>query len=115
MVAYADKPWLKHYHAGIPTHVDIPEISVPDVLKHTVSKIPDNTAIYFMGRKITYKELKDHVDRLATALVDLGISRGDVVAIHLPNLPQFIITYYAALKAGARVTLHKRTLDWTRS
>ncbi|WXG47184.1 MAG: long-chain fatty acid--CoA ligase [Candidatus Atabeyarchaeum deiterrae] len=104
MVAYADKPWLKHYHAGVPTHVDIPEISVPDMLERTVSKIPDNTAIYFMGRKITYKELKDHVDRLATALVDLGISRGDVVAIHLPNLPQFIITYYAALKAGARVT-----------
>jgi long-chain acyl-CoA synthetase len=104
LVTYADKPWLKHYHKGVPAHVDVPEISIPEMLERTVAKIPDNNAIYFMGRKMTYKELKDHVDRLATALVDLGIKRGDVVAIHLPNIPQFIISYYAALKAGARVT-----------
>ncbi len=104
MVTYADKPWLKHYHKGVPAHVDIPEISIPEMLNRTAAKIPDNNAIYFMGRKMTYKELKDHVDRLATALVDLGIKNEDVVAIHLPNIPQFIITYYATLKAGARVT-----------
>ncbi|WXG45092.1 MAG: long-chain fatty acid--CoA ligase [Promethearchaeati archaeon SRVP18_Atabeyarchaeia-1] len=103
-MTYADKPWLKHYHEGVPTHVDIPEISIPEMLDRTAAKIPDNNAIWFMGRKIPYRELKDNVDRLATALVELGIKRGDVVAIHLPNLPQFIIAYYAALKAGARVT-----------
>jgi long-chain acyl-CoA synthetase len=104
VVTYAEKPWLKHYHKGVPIHTEIPDISIPDMLDRTADKIPDNTAIYFMGRKISYKELKDQVDRLATALVDLGIKRNEVVAIHLPNIPQFIITYYGALKAGARVT-----------
>jgi long-chain acyl-CoA synthetase len=74
------------------------------MLDRTAAKYPDNTAIYFMGRKIPYKELKEHVDRFTAALVDLGIKKGDVVAIHLPNFPQFIIGYYGALKAGAAVT-----------
>jgi long-chain acyl-CoA synthetase len=104
LVTYADKPWLKHYQELVAEHVDIPEISLPDMLDRTVTKYPDNTAIYFMGRKIAYKELKDHVDRFAAALADLGIKKGDVVAIHLPNFPQFIIGYYGALRVGAMVT-----------
>jgi long-chain acyl-CoA synthetase len=101
---YADKPWLKYYHKGVHEKVDIPEISLPEMLDRTVSKWGNNTAIYFMGRKITYTELKDNIDRFATALAEMGIKKGDVVAVHLPNFPQFIIAYYGAMRAGAAVT-----------
>ncbi|MHA1329038.1 MAG: AMP-binding protein, partial [Promethearchaeota archaeon] len=62
------------------------------------------TAIWFMKNKITYKKLKDITDRLATALVNLGVKKGDVVAIMIPNFPQFIMSYYGILKAGGIVT-----------
>jgi long-chain acyl-CoA synthetase len=104
LVTYADKPWLKHYHKGVPQKADLPEISLPEMLDQATSKWSNNTAIYFMGKKLTYDELEDHIDRLATALEDIGIKRGDVVAVHLPNIPQFIISYYGAMKAGATVT-----------
>ena len=104
MVTYADRPWVKHYHEGVVEKINIPEISLPEIFDQTVAKYPDNNAIYFLGRKITYKELKDHVDRFAAALADLGIKKGDVLAIHMPNMPQFVIAYYGALRIGAAVT-----------
>lgn len=57
-----------------------------------------------MKNKITYKEFKDIADRLATVLVELGIKKGDRVAIMLPNTPQFLFSFYGILKAGGIVT-----------
>ena len=72
-----------------------------DALKQTVQKYSDNTAIVYFGRRITYRELDELVDRFASALQDLGVRKGDRVGIQLPNLPQFIIAFYGALRAGA--------------
>jgi long-chain acyl-CoA synthetase len=58
----------------------------------------------FYGRKITYRELKDWVDRFATALDGLGVTKGDRVALFLVNCPQFAIAYFGALKLGAILT-----------
>jgi long-chain acyl-CoA synthetase len=104
LVSYAEKPWLKRYFKAVPPHAEYPEMSIPELLNKTASKKPDSAAIYFMGRKMSYKELKENVDRFATALARLGVKKGDVVAIHLADLPQFIIGYYGALAAGATVT-----------
>lgn len=62
---------------------------------------PDRAAILFEGRSITYRELDESSNRLANALAGVGISRGDRVAIYLPNIPEFAIVYYGILKAGA--------------
>jgi len=101
---YAEKIWLKHYDEGAPTTVDYPEINIYEFLENSAKEFGGRTAIWFMKNKITYKKLKDIVDRLATALVNLGVKKGDVVAIMIPNFPQFIISYYAILRAGAIVT-----------
>jgi long-chain acyl-CoA synthetase len=53
---------------------------------------------------MSYRELRNHVDRFATALQDLGVKKGDRVALLLLNSPQFIIAYFGALKAGAILT-----------
>ncbi len=101
---YAAKPWVKHYDKGVPEHIEYPEMNVYKLLDNTVEEFSSKTAIWFMKNKISYKKFKDIADRLATALVDLGVKRGDVVAIMIPNFPQFLFSFYGILKAGGIVT-----------
>ena len=101
---YAAKPWLKHYDEGIPAELDFPEMNISEFLDNTTKEFGSRTAIWFMKNKISYKKFKDTAERLATALVDLGVKKGDVVAIMLPNFPQFMFSFYGILKAGGIVT-----------
>ena len=101
---YLSKPWLKYYPDGVPAEVDIPDISVPELFDQVVEKYRNNIALIFYGKKISYEELKDLIDRFATALADLGIVKGDTVSLYLLNCPQYVIAYFAALKVGAKVT-----------
>jgi len=89
---------------GVAPGIEVEEKSVVDNFDETTEKWKDKTAIIFYGRKMTYRELRDQVDRFATALHDLGIRKGDKVALLLLNSPQFIIAYMGALKAGATLT-----------
>jgi len=97
------KAWLRHWPEGVPQNLAYPEISLPEVLGATAKKYPNNTAIVFFGKKITYRELDDLCDRFASALASLGVRKGDRVGLFLPNVPQFPICYYGALRAGAIV------------
>ncbi len=101
---YESRPWLKFYLKEVPPDVEIPQKSAVDTFDEATDKWKDRTAIVFYGKKISYSELRDHVDRFATALHDLGVKKGDRVALLLLNSPQFIIAYFAALKAGATLT-----------
>jgi long-chain acyl-CoA synthetase len=102
--AYEAKPWLKWYLEGVPKDITVEEESVVDTFNEVTEKWKDKTAIVFYGRKMNYKELRDQVDRFATALHDMGIKKGDKIALLLLNSPQFIIAYMGALKAGATLT-----------
>jgi long-chain acyl-CoA synthetase len=101
---YEERPWLKFYREGVPPDVDIPEESVVSTFDKATEEWLNKTALIFYGNKISYRQLRDQVDRFATALVDLGIKKGDKVALLLLNSPQFIIAYFGALKAGATLT-----------
>jgi long-chain acyl-CoA synthetase len=74
-----------------------------DCLEEAAAENPDWNAIIFAvgDGAITYGELKDYVDRFANGLLQLGVKKGDVIAIILGNAPQYVITYYAAQKIGA--------------
>jgi long-chain acyl-CoA synthetase len=102
--AYDAKPWLKWYLPGVPKDITVEEKSVVDTFNETCDKWKDKTAVIFYGRKMSYKELRDQVDRFAAALHDLGIKKGDKIALLLLNSPQFMIAYYGALKAGATLS-----------
>jgi len=99
-----EKPWYKFWPPGIRKHIDYPEVPLFEFLRDSAKKYPDKTAIIYFDRKITFRELDVLSDKFATALVDFGVKKGDKVAIFLPNIPQFVISYYGALKAGAVVT-----------
>jgi long-chain acyl-CoA synthetase len=97
----ADRPWLKFYEKGVPANVDYEEICLPDILDRSARMFPGNAALIFQGYKVTYQELKVMVDRFATVLAGFGISKGDSVAILLPNIIPCVVAYYAILKIGA--------------
>jgi long-chain acyl-CoA synthetase len=101
---YESRPWLKFYLKEVPADIQIGDKSAVETFDDATDKWKDRTAVIFYGRKMSYRELRDHVDRFATALQDLGIKKGDRVALLLLNSPQFIIAYFGALKAGAILT-----------
>lgn len=87
-----------------PRNLNYPEQPVYSFLDQTAARIPNRRAIVFGGMELTYSELKNLADRFANALISMGVKKGEKVAIHLPNCPQFAIAYYGALKAGAIFT-----------
>jgi long-chain acyl-CoA synthetase len=101
---YMNKPWLKYYPEGVPIEVDVPEISVPEIFDEMADKYGGKTALIFYGKKISYRRLKELIHRFAAALADLGVTKGDTVALYLLNCPQYVIAYFGALKLGAKVT-----------
>jgi long-chain acyl-CoA synthetase len=102
--AYLSKPWLKYYPEGVPEEVHPPVVSIPELFDRIADKYGSKTALIFYGKKISYAKLKELVDRFATALADLGVAKGDTVALYVLNCPQYVIAYFAALKVGAKVT-----------
>src|SRR5688572_16379118 len=101
---YLAKPWLAHYQKGVPATVEVPLKSLAQAFDQATEVAPERTAVVFYGRSISYRELREASDRFAAALADLGVKKGDRVALYLLNSPQFIIAYFAALKCGATVT-----------
>ncbi|MDI6873960.1 long-chain-fatty-acid--CoA ligase [Candidatus Solincola sp.] len=98
-----EKVWLKHYDYFVPESIRYPRVPLYQLLEMTCVKYDENVATIFFDQKLTYGELRDQVRRLATALRGMGVQKGDRVAIMLPNCPQFIISYYGVLEAGATV------------
>ena len=105
MKSSSDKPWIKGYKVGpfkiAETLQPYPKVPLFSFLDDTASRYPNRPACLYLGRKITWKELKTHVDKLASGLRELGIGKSDRVATILPTSPQFVISDYAILKAGA--------------
>ena len=97
------KLWLKSYEHGVPASINYPNISLPQLLFETVRRYPKSPALIYYGKTITYEQLDLLSNRLANALIELGVQKGDRVAIMLPNIPQCVIAYFGALKAGAIV------------
>lgn len=97
------RPWVAHYSPSVPAKISIPEHSLAWLLDEAARGSSACTAMEYYGIRITYAQFSSLADRFARALVRLGVKRGDRVAISLPNVPQFPIAFYGALKAGAVV------------
>ena len=87
-----------------PKTLNYPEQPVYSLLDNTATRVPNRLSIIFGGMELTFSELKNLADRFANALIALGLKKGEKVAIHLPNCPQFAIAYYGVLKTGATFT-----------
>jgi long-chain acyl-CoA synthetase len=109
-----EKPWLSHYEDGVSAEVEIPDYPVTQNLINAAEEYPDRPALIFgnvveplgnmlMDTTMSYRELLDLTYRFAAALQAFGVEKGDRVAVHLPNCPQFVIAYYATLMIGGIV------------
>jgi long-chain acyl-CoA synthetase len=94
------KAWPKEW----PRSLNYPDIPVHAFLDQTANRVPNRIAMIFGGMELTYGELRELSERFATALAGMGVEKGDRVAIHLPNCPQFAIAYYGVLKIGGIFT-----------
>ena len=97
------RPWLESYPSGVPAELDIPVVPLTRLLDDAAEAYGGRPALSFLGTTLTYRELKDAVDAFASALRGLGVSKGDRVALVLPNCPQNVIAFYGALRIGAVV------------
>lgn len=112
MVTYADKPWVNSYDDEMPKELTFPDVPLHQFIKDSTKRNPTGTVLIttaklpLLGRqtnKTTYAELDRASDAFAAALIDLGLKKGDKVAIVMPNSVQFAISFYAILKAGGVV------------
>jgi long-chain acyl-CoA synthetase len=98
-----NRPWLKHYPPEIPATIQYQEVPLYSLLEEAAAKFPDLTALRFATVRMTYAEVWAQAQRFAAALVELGVAKGDRVALMLPNCPQYVIAYYGTLRAGGIV------------
>ncbi|MFT3944410.1 MAG: AMP-binding protein [Ancrocorticia sp.] len=92
-----------HYEPGVPYEVSCPQGSVFELLEHSAQTYPDAVAIDYFGAEWTYQRFFDEARKGAQVLTDLGIAKDDVVSFALPNCPQHLIAFYAAMYIGATV------------
>jgi long-chain acyl-CoA synthetase len=97
------RPWHNHYPLEVPPTLDYPSVPLSALLKEAAEKFPERTAVTFFGKTTKYRELLDRSYRFADALKRLGVGKGERVALLLPNMPQYIVSYYGALLASCIV------------
>jgi long-chain acyl-CoA synthetase len=106
-----DRPWYRFYDPRTPRSLEYPPIPFFRFLEDSARRFPDRPALIFKpahqgfaGSVMTYRELNELSDRLAAALYhELGVRKGDRVALIMPNIPQFVISYFAVQKIGGIV------------
>jgi len=97
------RPWVRHYEQGVSAELAIPDQPLTWLLDQAVHNHSDQTAIIYYGTRLNYAQLSSLANRFAAALQRLGVQKSDRVAIALPNIPQYPIAFYGALRAGAVV------------
>lgn len=97
------KPWHRFYPEGAPFHVDLPEMSLYEMLTQSEADYPEMTAVIDGDRELTYAQLRNVVDRFATGLYRNGFRKGARLGLMLLNGLEYIIAYYAVQRLGGIV------------
>jgi long-chain acyl-CoA synthetase len=101
---YLERPWLKNYDKHVPHKLKYEEKSFTELFSEVVSRYPDKTALIYLGRSITFREVDILSNQIAHFLIRAGLKPDDVVGLHLPNLPAHYIAVLGAQKAGCITT-----------
>jgi acyl-CoA synthetase (AMP-forming)/AMP-acid ligase II len=101
---YDSKPWLKSYDPDVSHEIEITDRSLIDRFNRVMQQLKDRDAFHFLDVSMTYEDLMENANCFARCLVDHNVKKGDVVAINLPNTPQYLIALIGTLKAGCIVS-----------
>ena len=99
-----EKPWLKVYEGHTEPESDIFDGSLYDLFRESVERHRGKIALTFYETAFTFERLQALVEQMAASLAASGVGKGDRVALMLPNCPQFVISFLAAMRLGAVVT-----------
>ena len=96
-----DKPWLKSYPPGVPAQIDLSGYrSIVDILEKSCSEFKDRMAYHNMGAELSYSELDYLTRNFAASLQGMGLQQGDRIALMMPNILQYPVALFGALRAG---------------
>ena len=96
-----EKPWLKSYPQGVPAEVDLSQFSsIAHIFEDSCKRFHDRIAFSNMGTRITYAELDRETRSFAAWLQSQGLDKGDRIALMMPNILQYPIALFGALRAG---------------
>ena len=93
-------PWAKYYPDG-QVHLEYSEGSLYDEVEKIAYLYPKYYAYNYFGKKATYQQFLLQIETIAKAFCQLGVEKGDIVTICMPNTPEAIISFYALNKIGA--------------
>jgi long-chain acyl-CoA synthetase len=98
----SQRPWISSYPSDVPTTLaPYPEESVFALLEASAGRFPDKPALAWFGATMSYRELLEEVERCSGMLAGLGVTKGDRVALVMPNSPPYVIAFYACARLGA--------------
>jgi long-chain acyl-CoA synthetase len=100
---YAGRPWYHLWPYRVPKNFAVPDVSCADVFRESARLYPKKTALVYFDTRFTYAELDELTDRFAAFLKDLGVGKGDRVALYMQNIPAYVIAEYGCWKRGAVV------------
>jgi len=115
-----DKPWLSSYESVVPPTLTFSNHNLFELLVDSAKSFPKNTAARLIlsylaggrvtiGGSLTYSELLNHVEHFANALYQLGVRKGDRIALMLPNTLHYVIAFFAAMRIGAIIVNNNPT------
>jgi len=99
----SERAWIRSWPRDVPRSIQYPKFSLTRFLTDAASMHPEKTALLYTKDRITFHQLHSLAQKFGKALQDRGVRKGDRVAIYLPNVPDFIVSYYGALSLGAIV------------
>ena len=106
MTDTSTRPWLANYAPDVPHDIPGQDGCLGDLVDASAENHPSFVALEFFGATTTYRQLQHAIRRVAEGLRELGVTKGDPVAIVLPNCPEHIVAFYAVLRLGAIVVEH---------
>jgi long-chain acyl-CoA synthetase len=96
-------PWIKSYPLGVRWDAELATMPLQQILERSAARWPDNPALDFMSKRISYRDLSNLSDRAAEGFQKLGVRPGIHVGLYLPNTPHYVIAFFGAMKAGGTV------------
>ena len=105
MSKYSERIWKKSWDPGL-ADLDpkLWEKSYPDFVRPSLEEFSDKIALAFQGLEFTFGDVDKRSNQFANMLVENGLKKGDIVAINLPNIPEYIYAFLGTLKAGCVVS-----------
>lgn len=98
--ASIDKPWLKYYSEEA-INLPLPYCSMYEYLYECNKDCLNNTALKYFGKKISFKELFENIDKVAVCLQAIGVRKGDIITVCTLTAPEAVYLFYAINKVGA--------------